>query len=471
MVLGGFSSCFPGFLCCFFSSLADFFLCVFCDPGFVGCQGLFWILWILDQTQSSSKINEVKSLVVWPHGILPDGGRASLNWRTLPQEYRTVLASGFAGVKHFLSGPFGIMSAFKSNRSPDQNNESNRLLKRKLQELGYGFIPGRGVWVGAPEKSLFIVGIDQPSLQKLSEEFGQQSYVIGDEGKYKIVDTNSGDLWGKGNTKDDFHQFSEEEVKGMESGPSEKKNYSRSKGRTLEPRDIARLITEDIRINNGLRFEETLSSAYRWWISPDGRIFEAGLLYHQDKAFGIVKNEMPEKIAEWREKERIEREKRLLRLHKEHPDIARSRSKMTPEQLKADDEKRQYLKLDRYLAREFAPEDAWGILRDLGWSQVSTNDSMNVISCHVHDWGLIQKSAHLLKNHSNIQKTLVGQPEDDGDHRYASVGYFDLDDILNATSFGDMKNKARELEKSSEVTSAGYRPTRTGFYMNKPEGD
>jgi hypothetical protein len=156
-----------------------------------------------------------------------------LNWRTLPQEYRTVLASGFARVvKHFLSGPFGIMSAFKSNRSPDQNNESNRLLKRKLQELGYGFIPGRGVWVGAPEKSLFIVGIDQPSLQKLSEEFGQQSYVIGDEGKYKIVDTNSGDLWGKGNTKDDFHQFSEEEVKGMESGPSEKKNYSRSKGRT-----------------------------------------------------------------------------------------------------------------------------------------------------------------------------------------------------------------------------------------------
>jgi len=148
-------------------------------------------------------------------------------------EYKTVLASGFARVvKHFLSGPFGIMSAFKGEQSPAQNNEANRLLKRKLQEMGHGFMPGRGVWGGAPEKSLFIVGIDQPSLQKLSEEFDQQSYVVGNEGKYRIVDTKGGDLWGSGETKTDFHQFSEEEVAEMEAGPKDKKNYSRSKGRT-----------------------------------------------------------------------------------------------------------------------------------------------------------------------------------------------------------------------------------------------
>ena len=163
---------------------------------------------------------------------------------------KTVLASGFSRmVHHLMNGKWAIISAFQSlpeeslqglpskdrtevlTRNARENLARDKAFKARLVEMGYGFIPGKGVWGGAPENSLFIPGMEKDVAQKLAEELSQQAYIFGVGGKYKILETKGQASFGEGETGTDFHQFSEQEM-------AEAPNRTETKGRKwiLDPK-------------------------------------------------------------------------------------------------------------------------------------------------------------------------------------------------------------------------------------------
>jgi hypothetical protein len=142
---------------------------------------------------------------------------------------KTILASGFARlVRHTLEGEFAIVSAFKSDLPIEENNRRTAELKQLVRQMGYGFIPGKGVWDGAAERSLFIPGMSEADVKSLAERFAQQSYVHGDKGRYRIVGTD-GSLYGEGLTGKDFHQFTDAEIKGL---PPSETGHTETRGRS-----------------------------------------------------------------------------------------------------------------------------------------------------------------------------------------------------------------------------------------------
>ena len=207
---------------------------------------------------------------------------------------RLVLASGFARmVRHTLEGEFAIVSAFKSDRPIQENNKRTAELKQLVRQMGYGFIPGKGVWDGAAEKSLFIPGMSEQEVKSLAERFEQQSYVHGDKGRYRIVGTD-GSLYGEGLTGKDFHQFTDAEMKGL---PPSETGHTETRGRSWawdekrrqqpaageqsgeqpgeQPGEGERLATVYYRLSNDIKYVLPRSSIVRARYR-DGMIVTAG---------------------------------------------------------------------------------------------------------------------------------------------------------------------------------------------------
>jgi hypothetical protein len=126
-----------------------------------------------------------------------------------------VEASGFGSVlRHLQRGPFAAISAERAGLTPQQNKARMAQLKKILagQDPGpaldqpdingepprlalHGFVPGRGVWFGIQEKSLFVPQMSEGDAKAVAYYFGQDAYVWGDgsEDFYKVQPTGGGE--------------------------------------------------------------------------------------------------------------------------------------------------------------------------------------------------------------------------------------------------------------------------------------
>jgi hypothetical protein len=95
---------------------------------------------------------------------------------------------------HMMAGPFAIISAERANMTPKEKDLAGRKLKRRLQDDGRGHIDTAGAWreeTGAysQEGSVFVPGITAAEAEALGREFGQESIIVGDRGRYGLLST------------------------------------------------------------------------------------------------------------------------------------------------------------------------------------------------------------------------------------------------------------------------------------------
>lgn len=133
---------------------------------------------------------------------------------------KRVEAAGLSRVlnQHMRHGPFGILSAWKGNvaENPEllkENRQRDVELRKLVRSMGYGFIPlyglyeyegpsyGSGV---ASEDSIFIPGISLSDISQLAEKMEQESFIWGDDGRWALYNTATGQSEPPRNVLDDF---------------------------------------------------------------------------------------------------------------------------------------------------------------------------------------------------------------------------------------------------------------------------
>lgn len=90
--------------------------------------------------------------------------------------------------RHMAKGEFGVLSAERSHMSPKQKKEANKKLQARLRQMGYGYIPTKGVYQYQDgnvdsERSYFVPKISREALLKLAKEFDQESVIHGKDGR------------------------------------------------------------------------------------------------------------------------------------------------------------------------------------------------------------------------------------------------------------------------------------------------
>lgn len=86
-----------------------------------------------------------------------------------------------------IEGDYGIISGYRSGKTPLENAEANMRLLDSLREEGYQVFPQRGVFMGGEEPSFLVRGIPEGRLRGLGDAFGQVS-VIGPRGYIRLAD-------------------------------------------------------------------------------------------------------------------------------------------------------------------------------------------------------------------------------------------------------------------------------------------
>lgn len=91
---------------------------------------------------------------------------------------------------------FAVISAFRGERSKEENEEKHNELKSKVRELGLGYIEMRGGYKEdtgfVNEKSLFIPNIQEKQAVKLGKEFDQDGILFKDsQGNFNEINTKN----------------------------------------------------------------------------------------------------------------------------------------------------------------------------------------------------------------------------------------------------------------------------------------
>jgi len=100
------------------------------------------------------------------------------------------------------SRSFGIISAYRNERSKEENENKHLLLRKKIRSMNYGYIELKGGYVEidakgnhipVEEESLFIPSIKKDELLKLGIEFNQDSVIYKNKNEFVILSTNEKD--------------------------------------------------------------------------------------------------------------------------------------------------------------------------------------------------------------------------------------------------------------------------------------
>jgi len=172
---------------------------------------------------------------------------------------------------HALNNRFAIMSAFRGERSREDNIRQDRDLRSLLRHYGYGFMRTKG-WYREDENnplarylnemSLFIIGIPEDEVKILCEICDQSAYIWGEKGRYVVKDVESGEIWQEGCVAEDFRQMSFDEppvnsteIKGRRFTFDEnrKSDYS-SKNDELESETISRVASFHLNFDDSRYF-------------------------------------------------------------------------------------------------------------------------------------------------------------------------------------------------------------------------
>jgi len=101
---------------------------------------------------------------------------------------------------------FGVMSAYRKEKSDDQNKADHKQLKASVRKRGYGFIELRGGYDGDEgffsEQSLFIPNIKRSEIIELGKQYDQHSVIHKDKENFALIGTNASA--GIGKTLDKF---------------------------------------------------------------------------------------------------------------------------------------------------------------------------------------------------------------------------------------------------------------------------
>jgi hypothetical protein len=125
----------------------------------------------------------------------------------MPEAYRKIKeVSGSPELqemkKGFETGEFATISAFKGDRTFEENMEMGQKLFHILQGMGLRVIPIRGHWEGSTEYSYFVFDISNHDVFKLSQDFKQDAVLWGEKGHFWLMNTDDGSIITDGT---DFH--------------------------------------------------------------------------------------------------------------------------------------------------------------------------------------------------------------------------------------------------------------------------
>jgi hypothetical protein len=136
---------------------------------------------------------------------------------------RLKTAGGMSRLWHWLTeSKFGIISAERGNKTPQENKERTLELKKILAMEGYGFYPATGFWEGVSESSFFVPQISKEVLLDVGKHFDQDAIIFGDQGESGLYDCVTGDLlFPKIDVKKHFQILSEEEKAKLEEEKAE----------------------------------------------------------------------------------------------------------------------------------------------------------------------------------------------------------------------------------------------------------
>ena len=108
---------------------------------------------------------------------------------------RFVSAGGTARLFQWLTeGPFAILSAERTEKTPEQNAKDTEELKRAIIQDGFGFYPANGFYVGVPEDSIFVPEIPLDRAVQYGRMFKpiQDTVLWGHGGTYAFYSCKDG---------------------------------------------------------------------------------------------------------------------------------------------------------------------------------------------------------------------------------------------------------------------------------------
>lgn len=100
-------------------------------------------------------------------------------------EQKTGLLPESIDAEQALNGPYGILSAAKSDLSPEENAARHQQLLAALK--GRGAIEQHGVYGGGPEPSVLVPGLSPEETQAFGRQFNQEA-VISSQGYHRLAD-------------------------------------------------------------------------------------------------------------------------------------------------------------------------------------------------------------------------------------------------------------------------------------------
>ena len=108
---------------------------------------------------------------------------------------RFVSAGGTARLFRWLTeGPFAILSAERTEKTPEQNAKDTEELKRAIIQDGFGFYPANGFYAGVPEDSIFVPEIPLDRAVQYGRMFKpiQETVLWGHGGTYAFYSCKDG---------------------------------------------------------------------------------------------------------------------------------------------------------------------------------------------------------------------------------------------------------------------------------------
>lgn len=91
---------------------------------------------------------------------------------------------------------FGVMSAFRSNLSPEENKARHEELKNELRKNNLGYIEVEGAYREKQtgkmkdEASLFIPNVSRIQMISFGQKYDQDSVLYKDESAFQMIGTN-----------------------------------------------------------------------------------------------------------------------------------------------------------------------------------------------------------------------------------------------------------------------------------------
>ncbi len=125
----------------------------------------------------------------------------SRRWENMPDQMKKLFftPSMWRVLAYFRDGAFGVTSAFRPEASKADNLKSQLELGLKIEDLGHTYLAQVGAWNGIRERCLFIPEIEKDKVRALAQEFMQEAYLWGSNGRWHCHDSMDDRVLAEGN--------------------------------------------------------------------------------------------------------------------------------------------------------------------------------------------------------------------------------------------------------------------------------